>query len=163
MSLVGGTTTVPKLPSPEPHVDPSSTNKEDEAVTVVEMMLVEALRASAANKDADDQPAKPLTEGEPDEVEACQALVGESKEEMTIVRAIRAIEKRLVVDLKEPRLGAVRDDKGDGHDHDQDNHDQADHGHDDSHDDEALVARFVRSSLDIAVYRYSFDDNSKLV
>ena len=53
-----------KLPSSEPHVDLSSTNKEDEAVTVVEMMLVEALRASAANKDTGDQPPKPLTEGE---------------------------------------------------------------------------------------------------
>jgi hypothetical protein len=149
MSLVGGTTVVPGLPTPEPHVDPSSTNKEDEAVTVVEMMLVEALRASAADEDADDQPAKQMTshqaEGERDQVEdashdnftprsrkedharASQAPVGELKAEMTLVRATRALEKRLVVDLKEPKPGAGRDDNDDGHDHGQDNHDQANH------------------------------------
>jgi hypothetical protein len=64
-----------------------------------------------------------------------------------------------VVDLKEPKLGAGRDDQGDGHDHGQDNHDQANHGHDDSHDDEALVARFVRSSLDIALPRIEKRDS----
>jgi hypothetical protein len=130
-------------------------------VAVVEMMLVEALRASAVNENADDQPAKRMTssshqaEGERDQVEdedasdkarACQApvRVGESKPEaeMTLARAIRALGKRLVVvDLKEPMPG--RDDKDDGHNHD----------HDDGHDDEALVAHFVRSSLDIALPR----------
>ena len=58
MSFVGGTTAVPSPPIPQPHVNPSSASGEDEAVNVVEMMLVEALRASAADEDADDQPAK---------------------------------------------------------------------------------------------------------
>src|SRR5271156_6041015 len=100
MSLVGKTTVDPKLPLPQPH-DPSSTNREDKAVSIVEMMLVEALRASAADEGADHQPAKQMTshqaEGE---------RVGESKAEMTLVRATRALEKRLVVDLEEPKPGA---------------------------------------------------------
>jgi hypothetical protein len=94
-------------------------------------MLVEALRARAADE-----------------------RVGESKAEITLVRATRALEKRLVVDLKEPKPGAGRDDKDDGHDHDQVNHD-----HDDGHDDEALVAHFVRSSLDIALPRIEERDS----
>src|SRR5450432_1006951 len=80
MSLVGGTRNdggprTPSLPMPDPHDDPTSTNREDEAVAVVEMMLVEALRASAVNEDADDQPAKQMTSsshqagGERDQVE----------------------------------------------------------------------------------------------
>jgi hypothetical protein len=144
---------VPTLTKPEPHVDPSSTSREDEAVTVVEMMLVEALRASAADKDADDQPAKQTTSHQAEGERTWQASAGGSKSEMTLVRAIRVLEKRLMVDLKEPKPGAGEDVKGHGHDNDQDNHDQDNHDHDDGHDDEALVAHFVRSSLDIALPR----------
>jgi hypothetical protein len=165
---------VSSLPIPKPPVGLSSTNREDEAVTVVETMLVEALRASAANKDADDRLAKQMTshqaEVQRNEVEDAshdssrtrsrkedqardpQALVGESNEEMNLVRAIRALEKRLVVDLKEPKPG-VGGDKDDGHDHDQDSHNLVNHDHDDGHNDEAEVAHFVRSSLNIALPR----------
>lgn len=50
----------PVLPMPKPHVVPSSTNPEDEAVNLVDIMLVKALRASAADEDAGDQPAKQI-------------------------------------------------------------------------------------------------------
>ena len=130
MSLVVFKSTVaPELPPPQPH-DPSSTNRENEAVSIVEMMLVEALRARAAKEDADHEAAKQMTshQAEGERVEVSEAKI-------TLVRATRALEKRLVPDLKEPTPGAGRDDKDDGH------------------DDEALVAQFVRSSLDIALPR----------
>ncbi|KAF1957210.1 HET-domain-containing protein [Byssothecium circinans] len=168
MSLVGERTVAPS---------------EDEAVTVVERMLVEALRASAADKDADDQPAKQMT----------------TEAEVTLAQATRALKKRLEAqDPKEPKSGSGRDDKDDRHDHNQDNykqdnrkqdnHNQDNHKQNNhkqnnhkqnnhkqnnhkqnnhnqvndnqvNHDDEALVARFVRSSLDIALPRIEERDS----
>src|ERR1700712_1335651 len=68
MPLVGGTS---KLPTPNPVAHPSLTSKENEAVNVIEAMLVEALRASAAKKNDKDHSAK-QTGSHPDEGERDQ-------------------------------------------------------------------------------------------
>ncbi|KAE9380825.1 hypothetical protein N431DRAFT_449575 [Stipitochalara longipes BDJ] len=137
-AIGGGKPTVNlTFPPPQPH-NSLPTNKEDKAVSIVEAMLVEALRAGAADEDADHQPTEQMTghqaEDEPE---------GKSKAEISLVRATRALEKRLVEDPKAPKPGAGGDDKDDGHDH----------------DNEALAAHFVRSSLDIALPRIEERDS----
>ena len=134
---------------------PPPNNGEDKVVSIVETMLVQALRARAADEDIDHQPAIRIT-GE----QAGGEQVEESNAQRTVARATRALQNRLVMGLKkESRPSDERVDREDvGHGLDQD-----DQNHEDGPENEALVAHFVRSSLDIALPKIKEEVSSEQV
>jgi hypothetical protein len=113
-----------------------------EVVSIVETMIVEALRARSARVDPDHQSVDRITGKQ-----AGSEQLEESNARKTVTRATRALQKRMVVALKDPKPGVEREEGKDvGY-----GHDQTDQDHDNDPEDEALVAQYVRSSLDIAL------------